>query len=67
MVPPSRATPSAGAPEAAVVTDNVEPMAVRMATMSWMMYLIVSFFIGNRSPPLIPPRGEAVTGAWADG
>ena len=29
-------------------TPSVVRMAVRMATMSWMMYLMVSFFIGNR-------------------
>ena len=46
MVPPKRATPSAGSPAMLEVTDSVEPIAVRMATMSWMMYLIVSFFIG---------------------
>ena len=58
MVPPKRATPSAGSPAILEVTDSVEPIAVRMATMSWMMYLIVSFFIVLRAYPRPLPEGK---------
>ena len=45
MVPPRKATPSPTCPFAQLTTVMVAPMAVRIATMSWMMYLMVSFFI----------------------